>query len=766
MSSRPQLFCRAKARLLLTVGIAVSSAVISTVGLAAEAPKAAPASASASSAAAGAFRPYLERVFMLSDLNFASPLVFNGAEYGQQVFFQIPRDVPVHDVAIELDGTYLRGDHGASTFVASVNDIPAFAIEPNDASGAFKRTIAVPAAGITEAFVKLDMRYSSIVSEDRCTDQRSIANITTISPKSLMRYRIDARDVKDVRSAWGMLPQTPRIVIPAGAIDESHYAAALKLALAMSAMGRQPIIASFPAVGTDVNATGFSVPAGLSNIPAFRAFAAQTTVTLTNPAQRGAYSLLQVMHGRSVGDVAIGANWLATQIEADIEDLKAEAQFAGPEAVRALTGLLQTVPTTSSGASKDNLLLEHILGQPIITLANDASRAASLLATQWSRLANADGIDVSFAGAEAVDMNAIQLGEFGGNLGAQSIVQYGEWVTAFDAAQLPAGRWPSNIELEMRISPDASDVAPLVTVILNDVLLRAEKVNPNDETVRINADVPPYLLASRNTLRIALQRGPSSGDCRTLNRGYLAQILPTSRLVLGNEVIDSQFFGLKSKLANGALIAVPKDYLNSPTASLPYVFQFLRELKVSSSSIRLRTVDDAATYRPDATFVSFGIPLPGRRKNLRVGNNSLVLTDESGLPIANVDGAREAAVVQIVSLGAVAGLSVNSTTGNPIPSIRVNDLGEGDVAIYDASGRIGDLGAGDYRMHQIRRALLQPSAPFNRYSVWIASGLAVVFAMLVMSATRAFVVSRKRRRLAREGGPQKETEKAGETAAA
>lgn len=757
MSSRRHLFCRAPAGFWLTVGLAVSAATISTVARAAEASRVASAAPSASGVAPGSFRPYLERSFMLSDLNFATPLVFNGAEYGQQVFFQVPRDVPVHDVAIELDGTYLRGDHGASTFVASVNDIPAFAIEPKDASGAFKRTIAVPAAGISEAFVKLDLRYSSIVSEDRCTDQRSIANIMTISPKSLMRYRVDARDVKDVRSAWGMLPQTPRIVIPAGAIDESHYAAALKLALAISAMGRQPIIASLPAIGADVDATGFTVPAGLSNISSFRAFAGQTTVTLANEAQRGAYSVLQVLHGRAVGDIAIGANWLATQIEADLEDLKADAQLAGPEALRALNALLEAAPTTTSGDSKDNLLLQNILGQPIITLANDASRAASLLATQWSRLANADGIDVSYAGAEAVDMNAIQLGEFGGNLGAQSIVQHGEWVTAFDAAQLPPGRWPSNIELEMRVSPDASDVAPLVTVMLNDVLLRAEKVNPNSDTIRINADVPPYLLASRNTLRIALQRGPSSGDCRTLNRGYLAQILPTSRLVLGNEVIDSQFFGLKSKLANGALIAVPKDYLNAPTLSLPYVFQFLRELKVSSSSIRLRTVDDADAYRPEATFVSFGIPLQGRRKNLRVANNALVLTDESGLPIANIDGAREAAVVQIVSLGEIAGLSVNSTTGKPIPTIKVNDLGEGDVAIYDASGRIGDLGAGDYRMQQIRRALLQPSALFNRYSVWIASGLAVVFAMLVMSATRAFVVSRKRRRLA---------EKANETAAA
>ena len=263
MWSRSQLFCRATAGLWLTVGIAVCSAMVSTVALAAEAPKASPAAA----AAPGAFRPYLERAFKLSDLNFATPLVFSGAEYGQQVFFQVPRDVPVHDVAIEIDGTYLRGDHGASTFVASVNDVPAFAIEPKDASGAFKRTIAVPAAGITEAFVKLDLRYSSITSGDRCTDQRSIANIMTISPKSLMRYRVDARDVKDVRSAWGMLPQTPRIVIPAGAIDESHYAAALKLALAMSAMGRQPIIAALPTVGTDVDATGLRSRQAFPTLP-------------------------------------------------------------------------------------------------------------------------------------------------------------------------------------------------------------------------------------------------------------------------------------------------------------------------------------------------------------------------------------------------------------------------------------------------------------------------------------------------------------------
>lgn len=749
MSIDAPVFCRATAGLWLMVACAVVSAAVSTVALGAEAParKQGADAPAAKAAPKPAFRPFLERAFRLSDLNFANPLLFSGAEVSQQIFFQIPRDVPVRDIAIDLDGNYLRSELGHSAFVASVNDIPAFALEPKDARGAFTHTIAVP-NGLAEPFVKLDLRYSSITSEDRCTEQRSIANVMTVSPNSLLRYRVDSRDVKDVRSAWGMLPARPRILIPAGAVDETHYAAALKIALAMSAMGRQPTIATMPAVGDTVEVTGMTVPADLARIGAVRAFAEKTHVRLASQAERGAYALLTVLHGRAAGDVAIGAKWLAAQTAADIAALETDAAQAGPDAARALAALLAELPTSGSIAAADNLTLETVLGQPVITLAGDASRAASLLATQWARLANADGLDVTYAGAEPMDMNAIQLGEFGGNLAAQSIIQHGEWVTAFDAAQLPAGRWPSAIELEMRVSPDASDVSPLVTVMLNDVLLRAEKVNANSETVRVRADVPSYLLASRNTLRIGLQRGPSSGDCRTLSRGYLAQILPTSRLVLGNETIDTQFFGLKSKLANGALIAVPKAYLDAPAESLPYVYQFLRELKVSSSSIRLRTVDDAANYRPESTFVSFGVPLPGRRKNLEAANNALNLTDETGAPIAHVDGARDAALVQIVSLGEVAGLSVNSTTGKPIPGIQVNDLGEGDVAIYDASGRIGDLGAGDYRFQEIRRALLQPSAVFHRYSIWIVAGIAVVFAMLLMSATRAFVVSRKRRRAA------------------
>lgn len=735
-------------RLRLMATAAAVLAATSTVAVGAEAP-------AAKTPAKGPFHPFLERSFALSDLNFADPLIFSGAEFGQQIFFPIPRDVRVHDVAIDIDGHYVRSELGHAAFVASVNDIPGFALEPQEPSGAFTRTIDVAERQLADPFVKLDLRYSSIVSEDRCTEQRSIANVFTVSPHSKLRYRVDAADVKDVRSAWGMLPSRPTILIPAGAIDESHYAAALKLALAMSADGRQPEIVTAPGIGDIVDAAGFTVPADLARIAAFRAFDGQEKVKLATQAERGAYFLLGVLHGRAVGEVAIGSKWLAAQTAGDIAALTAGAEQAGPEAARALAGLLAELPTAAMASDADNLTLETILGQPVITLTNDASRAASLLATQWSRLANGAGLDVAFAGSEPDDMNSIQLGEFGGNLGAQSIIQYGEWVTAFDAAQLPAGRWPSNIELEMRVSPDASDVAPLVTIMLNDVLLRAEKVDADSTTVRINADVPPYLLASRNTLRVALQRGPSSGDCRTLSRGYLAQILPTSRLVLGNETIGGQFFGLKSRLANGALIAVPKAYLDTPAQSLPYVFQFLRELKVSSSSIRLRTVEAAAAYRPESTFVSFGLPLTGKRKNLQATNNTLLLTDETGLPIANVQGARDAAVVQIVSLGEVTGLSVTSTTGKPIPNIQVTDLGEGDVAIYDASGRIGDLGAGDFRMAEIKRALLSPGAIFHRYSIWIMTGVGVVLAMLIMSATRAFVVARKRRL----------AEKAGETAA-
>ena len=458
----------------------------------------------------------VKRTYKLQDLNFKRSLVFSGAESSQQIFFPTPDDVPLRSAEVDISGNYLRSNIGHLTFLVGANDVPAFALEPTEAEGIFQRNIKIPTAGLTNAFVKLDLRFSSLISENRCSEQRSIANVVAVSPLTEFRYEVAAHDVKSVRSAWGMLPSVVNILVPPGTMSENQYAASVKVALAVSASGRTPVVKTLTQIGTTVDVSGLNVPAAFADIPAFQKFQNAGTVKLDAPIDRGAYQVLRGYHGQAIGEIVLGSGWLGVAMTADMAALRA-AVAGKPEAQRLLEGILNASGDQRPLDKEQNLELLSVFGQPVISLPNDASAAASLLGSSWNQLANAGRVEVQAAREDRGDVKEIPLTELGGNFASQSIIEYGDWVATFNASQLPGGRWPSSVELEMRVSPDASDVAPVVSVTLNDVLLQADKIDPKSSTVRLAANIPPYLLASQNTLRIAVQRGPSGGDCRSLD---------------------------------------------------------------------------------------------------------------------------------------------------------------------------------------------------------------------------------------------------------
>ncbi|MBY0510795.1 MAG: cellulose biosynthesis cyclic di-GMP-binding regulatory protein BcsB [Rhodospirillaceae bacterium] len=693
------------------------------------------------------WQPLVKRTYRLQDLNFTKPLVFSGAEAGQQIFFPTPDNVPLRSAEVNISGNYLRSNIGHLTFLVGANDVPAFALEPTESEGTFQRNIKIPTTGLNDPFIKLDLRFSSLTSENRCSEQRSIANTLAVSPASELRYEVSGQDVKSIRSAWSMLPSVVRILVPAGTMSEGQYAAAVKVALAVSAAGRTSVITTLPQIGASVDAAELVVPPALRDAPVFQKFQGAKTVKLETAADRAAYNVLRAHNNIAVGEIALGSGWLNIAMTGDATALRTAIE-GRPEALRLVDEIVKHGANPAPLEKDENLELLSVLGQPIITLPNESSAAASLLGSSWNQLANAGRAEVQAAREDHKDTKEIPLTELGGNFAVQSIVEYGDWLMAFNAAQLPPGRWPSAVELEMRVVPDASDASPVVSVTLNDVLLQADRIDPKSSVVRFAANIPPYLLASQNTLRVAVQRGPSGGDCRSQTRGYAAQILPTSRLVLDNEVIDDQFFSLKGKLSKRAFVVVPTAYLSNPLESLPFVHGFLRAMNIPSSALLLKTAAADAAFNPAESFVAFGMDLRGRHKDLKVGEGRLHLTDETGLEIADIKSAGVAALTQVVRVGNHVGISVNTTTGAPMADVKVDDLSLGDVAIYDATGRIGELGAIDSRRAGLRTALLQPSALFYRYSLWIFAGLGVLGALIVMRLVRAIVENRKLKRLA------------------
>lgn len=714
-----------------------------------------PAAADRTESPAAVFRRLAEsgelvRSVMLRDLGFGQPIVFSGTDAERQVFFGLPREVPIRGAEIDIVGSHLKGPEGRLNLVADIAGRPAaaFAFEGNE--GDFRRTVPVPAPDAPDGFLRMGLRFAAVTSGDRCTDQRFIGNSVTIDPRTMLRYRIDPRDVANVRSAWSLLPYEAVVAVPDATLTRAQFDAALRVGLALHASGRKPVFVRMPAIGETVATGDIAVPEALGDVAAFRPFIdVPGEVEIRSAAERGAWHVLRAVAGRPPADIAVGGPDLRRAVASDVEALRAEIG-------RGDAGLLADFDRWVEGSMREpgkpgeaSLSSSLVLGHPVIELDTESAPvSAALIGSRWLRLARSASLGVSLAEEGERSADYLPLSRLSGGFPAQAITDYGEWAISFTAAQLPPDRWPDAVELEMRVAPDSGDAAPVVSVLLNDTLLRAQKADDPSSVMRLSADIPRFLLGANNTLKIALQRGALAGDCKAVPRGYLAQVLPTSRLSLATASLDGQFFGLLPHFAKRGSTFVPPDYLDRPLESLPFVTAFLRSLSVTATSLRLSVAQPGGTIAPDSHFIAFGSGLEGARKGVRLSDDALVLAGGDGQPLVDLTGIGDVAVAQIAEIGKVQGVIVDTPAGRPLPEVRLDQLADGDVAVVDETGIIAEFGSAERRADALDRMLYEPAALFFRYREYIVAGLAVLAALITMRVVRTVVTRRKRRQAA------------------
>lgn len=695
-----------------------------------------------------AAKPSLTRTISLQDMGFLQPIVFSGAEAERQFFFGVPRDIPLMNAQMTLVGSHLKAPNGRLTMLAELGGRPMSTIEFDGGEGNFARTIPVPPAAQQDGFLRMGLKFTAMGTGDRCADQRSIGNVVSLEPATRLSYQIDPREVRSVRAAWSILPYDAKILMSGDALTAAQYDAAARMALAVHTSGRKPVFVTLPALGSWVSTGGLRVAEGLSNIPIFRKFIdAVGKARLDSPAERGAYLVLLALSGQSVGDIAVDSATIRRTLDTDLAALRTELSGRHPAVATALDQWLaetQRQPRTQGG---ENLTLALMLGYPQLQLDTEtAPISAALMGSRWQRLARSESLIVrSVKDAERAG-DHLPLSELSGNFAPQAITDYGEWAVSFSAAQLPPERWPNAVELEMRVAPDSADVSPVASVLLNDTLLRAQKVDPSSSVFRMSADIPSFLLGANNTLKIALQRGALSGDCKAVPRGYLAQLLPTSRVSLSKSSIDGQFFGLLPRFANAAAVYVPADYLKHPVDALPFTVAFMRALSITSSSLRLAAVDTDLPYKPDHAFLAFGSALHGVRAGVSITNDRLTLAGDNKDVLLDLTGAGDVAVAQIGEIDGTYGVLVDTRRDGPLPPVKVDQLANGDVAVVDGTGIIAELGAAERKAQAVERALYEPAALVYRYREYLIAGFSILFALVVMRGIRGVVTARKRNR--------------------
>lgn len=693
--------------------------------------------------------PETVRRIALADLGFSSAISFAGSSAERQFFLPVPRGARIEGAELSLVGQYQRPTPGRTMFVVDVDGEQVVARQLDTASGAISEHIPIRAANHPDGFVQVGMRFASVVTADRCADERAIGNGASIAPETTFTYHLALSEIRDVRTAWSILPHRTVVLLPTGDLRPAEYDAAVRIALALRAAGREVVYATLPAIGDAVSVTGLLIPPALASLTIFRKFAdAVDTVRLDTPAARGAYMILRALSNQQLADIVIGDGWFGHLVAADLDEFKTDLQQENPLAAKALEAWLKTTNADPAVREPDaNLSLHRVLGQPVIALdADTAPVAAALLGSRWAAVARSSSLLIRGVGASEPGADWIPLSQFGGALSRQEIADYGEWQVSFNPAQLPPDRWPSAVEIEMMVAPDSADAAPVASVSLNDTLLRAEKVAGDGSVTRMIAQIPPYLLGARNTLKISVQRAALAGDCRTVPRGFPAQVLPASRLVLSERQIKNQFYALQPHFARRGLVAVPARYLAQPLTSLPLVEKFLSALGFVPASIHLAVLDVDATFQPDDAFVTFDFDLAGLAKRATLDTHGVAVSTSDGKPIVSAAGTADMALAQIVDYAGQSGVVVNTPTTDRLPKIQLPSLSTGDLVLVDSQGVIAELGGTDQYTAALRQAIYAPSAVYFRYQPWIFAGLGLLSALVLMRLVRSLVVHRKRRK--------------------
>lgn len=696
----------------------------------------------------------------LADLGLSDPVQLSYRNFEQHFYFPVPQGVALKNARLEIHGSYLHPFQEAAAVSVLVNGVPLFAHRLSGGQGGFSLKmvdlegatfsrgradeegeaidIALPLRKLRAVggFVDIGVVLSSQVDATRCIDERGRGNELSIDPAATrMVYSFDGGEVRDVRSMLTTLPRHPVILLPGAQIDAAHYAAALRVAQALSGMGLQPEFAAVPKIGDVVDTAGLADAADTSGLHLSRAMA-------DSVAQGRAYKIA------TAGDVAA---WLALRMLS--ADGLAQVVVDAAQTRQALLSALQQDGGALSNGLKRRLQLDGAAawlqpaqldnanvrvamqaGQPVLAMDGaKLDKAADLIATLWHEIAGSRELALDEALHLADQDSQVPHVHFAPNLPVLNVAATSEWVVPIRLGNLPQGKWPGSFELNLMAAPSGDGLAPVVSVFMNDNLLTATTLRTDGKISRLHAQIPMYAMRADNQLRVEIRRRIAGGHCTGMAQGFPVQLLPSSYLNLRDAPEPTQFYMLGAEFGRDGEVVIPAHYLDDAANTLGVVGAVLRGLSIGAQEFKLVT-DARPGFRPDRAFVSFETQPRVSTEHVVVNNGRLVVRNRRDHKVFDSAGLGELAVLQLQRSGSRYGVSVIAT-GAALPALRKPpQLSAGNFAVADAAAvRLAvnlDDPENDWQLDEQNRGVL---TFMQRYRTWfIVLGVLLLPVLLVL----------------------------------
>ncbi|AMH44067.1 cellulose synthase [Burkholderia sp. PAMC 26561] len=682
----------------------------------------------------------ITRTVELKRLGVRDTVALGAPDSRREYYFPVPAGVPITDAALQVDASYLRGDGGRTTMLVSLDGSPVLARALTQPQGNAAATIGVDGSPRANGYVRVGFEYASVINDAVCADQTAIGNVLRLAPGTRLNYRYNSGDIRDLRTAWSALSQTPAIAISSKRIGTAAYDTAWRAAAIMQRDGREPSVSGWPAVGDTVNLGTPDVPAALRAMPAFAALAAGGEHRLANAAEAGA--LLAISAPTALpADLIVADNAWRTNVNASLDALRVQAAVVSPEAASAFDDWrARVVAPLVTPLAPGEARLVHVAGQAAIVVGD--TRSVGALAQVWRAVDGSNQLVVHQIDSAANGRHdVVPLAALGGVPRTVNVLRQASWTADFDlGAVAGAGRLPDDVVLDLAGSPNGHNSGVVASVFFNDTLIGSKLLDANGRAQRVTSHIPRTALSSRNLLRVTFTRQSDSG-CAS-DEGYPAAVLPTSHLTLVKADADDNFTGMVARFATSASVLVPSAYLADSTTTLPRVARLADATGVDPQRATLTVTSGSAAVTPAGPFLAFDVALADQKSHVQVADARLAITGNDDETLYDVSQ-QGVGVLDVAHAGNTRGVIWRSV-GARAPIVPVSlQLAQADVAVLDGTGVLKEIDtrdpAGMIRIDTGNEA----GAPWSeRWLSWTVPALLVgMFILLLMFA--ALVRSRK-----------------------
>ncbi len=528
----------------------------------------------------------VKRRIPLTELGFERGIEMEGLSGFRELFFPVPRADSVQGLRLILPYRSDAAFESRRSIQVEVDGSPVLTTALPNSTHAGTIDIPIDASSIREDYLRIGLRYSGAITEDRCVDERVSGAYLSFEPEGALVASIERDSLDSVGDVAAIMPKTMDIVLPEN-ISEAHAAAALTLA--------------------------------------------------------AGYDLARITAGQPE---AYEDEWTRSRM-------------------------------LIAGTDASALAVDKESEQPEIRIGgDDPAAAARLLRSQWNLLASKG--TVRSAKAEKSRRERLTFADLGGDTSVQRISNRGSWTVPLPLTALEPGETPSGLAVDVAVADDGSVTSPVVSVLMNGVLLGSAKAVRGERT-RVSVDLPEGLIAASNSIEVAVTRQVRAGDCAYAPQAYEAQLLPSSHVKLGAAGRPVDFSDLAPAFADGVTVVMP-----GPDA-LGGVRRLVSTLVDGQTPIRVSYGD----IPEDGPYVLVSdSPPPGTDPSVRIEGETVPFIGIDGRNLIDSEAMSIFTIAQLVSDGGRTALWIRPgvdfasgvSAGKPV------SLGRGDVAFIDGNG--------------------------------------------------------------------------------